>query len=884
MTNGRLKIFLGYAAGVGKTYAMLEAACQRKTDGVDVAVALVETHGSSESETLLRHFAILPLRRVPDPDGESVSMDVDAVLARRPALALVDDLDRPNPQGARHPRRYQDVEELLAAGIDVYATLNILHLASLTDIIQQITGLVIADTVPDSLLDKASEIELVDLPPEELLARFREGKVHVPLSTRHTIELLYRKGNLTALRELAMRRAAERVDDQMRDYMQIKSIPGPWPAGERLLVCVSANPLSERLVRATRRLADDLNAPWYALHVETPDSDHTQLHREHVVHCLQLAESLGGQVVTLTGHDVASAVMEFAHKTNVTKVIVGKPLRPRWLDLLRGSLVDQIVRDSRSVDVYIISGESQPLQPVFVNRFRPHKPLLRYLGSFLLVAVAVLVGGLASSFLDPPSLVILYLVAVVIAAIYLGRGPSVLTSLLSLLAYELFFIIPRYGLSLRDLQYLLTFGGLLLVAWVISNMAAIARDQVGASQRREAHTAALSLFSRELTEALSREDVLRVILQRVSQTFSREVVVFLPENGSLRLQTSTVNLQLDVDELRVVHWAYEHGESAGRSTNTLPHARLRAIPLITSRGTIGVMGVMPPDAISYLDPDQRRLLGSFASLSALALERALLADQASQAQVLQAAERLQTALLNSISHDLRTPLSSITGVLSSLKEADLPGDDRVPLDHETQSELIDTALEEAMRLNRLVANLLNMTRLEAGALHLKCEPCDLQDLVGSTVSRLTDRLTGRPLHTRIAENLPLVNLDFVMMCQVLFNLLDNAIKYSPTGTPLEIEVTTHPQGALITIADEGLGIPPEDLERVFTKFYRVQRPDGVSGTGLGLSICRGIVEAHGGRIWAENRPTGGAIIKMILPTTMIPIHQEKTLTTEAQRH
>jgi two-component system, OmpR family, sensor histidine kinase KdpD len=866
MERGQLKVFLGYAAGVGKTYAMLEAARQRKADGIDIVIALVETHGSADSEALVRQLEALPRYRDPDTSEVKEAIDMDAVLARHPALVLVDDLDRLNPPGARHPRRFQDIEELLEAGISVYATLNIQNLASLTDIVKQITGFQETDTVPDVLLDQASEIELVDLPPEELLGRMREGKAHIPEHARQTIESLYRKGNLTALRELAMRRAAERVDDQMRDYMQTKAIPGPWPAGERLLVCVSANPLAERLVRATRRLADDLNAPWYAVHVETSGRDRTPQNRERILNSLQLAESLGAQTVILAGWSVASAVAEFSQKNNITKIIAGKPLRPRLVDLVRGSIVDQIMRTSGTVDVYTISGEAQPLRPELIERFMPHPPLKRYLGSFLLVAVAAILGNLAVNYFDATSLVVFYLVAVVAAAIYLGRGPSVVASLLSLAAYELFYVVPRFGVSPRDFQHLLTFGGLVLVGWVISNMTAIARDQVSASQRREAQTAALSRLSRELTEALNLEDVLKVMLQHVSQTFSRELVVFLPENGKLMLRTSTANLQLDADELRAIHWSFEHGEQAGRATTTIPQARLRAVPLATSRGIIGVMGVMPPDPTNYLDPEQRRLMASFTSLCALAIERAILADQASQSQLLQAADRLQKALLNSISHDLRTPLATVTGVLSSLKEASLPNvKEMVVLDAATQVELIDTALDEAERLNRLVANLLDMSRVEAGMLHLKCEPSDVQDMIGATLARLNSRLARRPLYTNIAEDLPLVSLDFVMMIQVMVNLLDNAIKYSPRGTAITVEASRRPEGVMISVADEGLGIPLEDLERVFDKFYRVQRPDGITGTGLGLSICRGIVEAHGGRIWAENRPTGGAIFKLVLP-------------------
>ena len=861
MERGQLKIFLGYADGVGKTYAMLEAACERRADGIDVVAAMVDVHGQPEGESLLSQLEVIP----PQVNAGFSAPDLDAILARRPALALVDDLERPNPPGARHLQRYLDVEELLDAGISVYATLNVQHLASLNDIVRQITGLHVVDTIPDVFLDNASEIELVDLSPDELLERLREGRVVVPDQARARLEELYREGNLSALRELALRSAAERVDDQLRAYMQTRQIAGPWAAGERLLVCVGPGPLADRLVRTARRLADDLNAPWYAVHVETTTLN--QAEREAVFNTLRLAESLGGQAVTLAGSRVAPAVMEFAHKNNVTKIIAGKPMRPRWLEWLQGSTVDQLIRSSGGVDVYVLSGEPEQVVPALARGLSPHRPFGRYLGSLVLTALATLAASAIAPSLDPISLVMLYLIAVVTAAIYLGRGPSILVSLLSILAFEFLFIVPRYGFSVRDAQYALTFSGLLLVAWVISNMAAVARDQVAASQRREADTAALSILSRSLTQALGLDEVLKVILQHVSQTFSREVVLFIPENNVLRLRASTANLQLEADELTAVHWAYNRGEDAGRGTATMPAVRLRAIPLMTSRGTVGVMGVIPPHTASYLNPDQRRLLESFASLSALALERALLARQASQTQVLQAAERLQNALLNSISHDLRTPLASITGVLSSLKEAARATGEYPGMDAATRAELIDTALDEAGRLNRLVANLLDMTRLEAGMIHLKREPCDLQDLIGSALSRQAERLAKRVLQVEVAEALPMVALDFVLMNQVLINLLDNAVKYSPPGTTIHVEARLDPEGVRISVEDDGMGIPPEDLEHVFDKFFRVQRRDGVSGTGLGLSICKGIVEAHDGRIWAENLPGGGTAVRLVLPVS-----------------
>lgn len=865
LRRGKLKVFFGAAAGVGKTYAMLEAAQARKAEGVDVLVGIVETHGRRETEALLRGLDVLPPRFVEYRDTKLREFDPDAALARKPGILLVDELAHTNAPGARNAKRWQDVQALLDAGISVYTTLNVQHLESLNDVIAQITGIAVRETLPDSVLEDADEIELVDLPPDDLLRRLKEGKVYVPEQAGLAVENFFRMGNLIALRELALRAAAERVDQQARAYRRSQAITRTWRTSERILVCVSPSPLSENLVRAARRMAVGLRAEWIAVTVEQRRLSDTE--RKQLVENLGLAEQLGAETASLAADDTVQAIVDFARKNNVTKIIAGKPMRPRWLEWLQGSTVDQLIRSSGGVDVYVLSGEPEQVVPALARGLSPHRPFGRYLGSLVLTALATLAASAIAPSLDPISLVMLYLIAVVTAAIYLGRGPSILVSLLSILAFEFLFIVPRYGFSVRDAQYALTFSGLLLVAWVISNMAAVARDQVAASQRREADTAALSILSRSLTQALGLDEVLKVILQHVSQTFSREVVLFIPENNVLRLRASTANLQLEADELTAVHWAYNRGEDAGRGTATMPAVRLRAIPLMTSRGTVGVMGVIPPHTASYLNPDQRRLLESFASLSALALERALLARQASQTQVLQAAERLQNALLNSISHDLRTPLASITGVLSSLKEAARATGEYPGMDAATRAELIDTALDEAGRLNRLVANLLDMTRLEAGMIHLKREPCDLQDLIGSALSRQAERLAKRVLQVEVAEALPMVALDFVLMNQVLINLLDNAVKYSPPGTTIHVEARLDPEGVRISVEDDGMGIPPEDLEHVFDKFFRVQRRDGVSGTGLGLSICKGIVEAHDGRIWAENLPGGGTAVRLVLPVS-----------------
>jgi len=863
--RGKLKIFLGYAAGVGKTYAMLEAAHQRKAEGVDLVVAYVETHGRAETEALLKGLEIIPRKQVEYRGVVLPEMDVDAVLARHPQLALVDELAHTNAPGSRHPKRYQDVEELVANGIDIYTTLNVQHLESLNDAVAQITGIVVHETIPDQAIDAATEIELIDLPPDELLQRLKEGKVYVPQQAERAIHRFFRAGNLTALREMTLRRAARQVDDQMRAYMRTRAIPGPWPAHERLLVCISPSPLAERLVRTARRLADELDARWTAIYVETPDHARlSQDEKNRIARTLQLAETLGGTVTTKLGRSVPETVLAYARKHNMTKLIVGKPIRPRWYELLRGSVVDQIIRASGPIDVYIISESTETKVPIESEAWQPHRPLLRYFQSLLLVGAGTLLSALVHPLFSPTNLVMIYLLTVVIAAIYLGRGPSLMAAVLSVLAFDFFFVPPHLTLAVSDTQYLLTFIALLVVSLVISNLTARAHEQAEAAQHRQAQTAELYALSRDLAVAVDLDTILQNVLAHVSQTFGREVVILLPDasHDSVKSRAISPGFALNENELAVATWAFQHGQPAGRGTDTLPAASTRYMPLKTARGVVGVLGVKPSDPDRHLTPDQHRLLEAFVSQAALAIERAQLAEQARQTEVLQATEKLQAALLNSISHDLRTPLVSITGALSSLQE------DNIELDEATRRSLVENAREEAERLNRLVGNLLDMTRIEAGALKVASEPCDVQDVIGAALERLGDRLRSRPLTVDVPPDLPLVPMDFVLMAQVLVNLLDNAFKYSPANAHIQVRARVEGPEAHIEIADRGVGIPPADLERVFDKFYRVQQPGQVTGTGLGLSICKGIVEAHGGRIWAENRAGGGARITFALPLRM----------------
>jgi two-component system sensor histidine kinase KdpD len=859
--RGKLKIFLGYVAGVGKTYAMLEAAHQRLAEGQDLVVAYLETHGRPETEALLPGLELIPRRPIEYRGVTLTELDLDAVLARHPQLVLVDELAHTNAPGSRHAKRYQDLLELLNAGIDVYTTLNIQHLESLNDVVAQITGVTVRETVPDRMLDEAHEIELVDLPIDELLQRLKEGKVYVPEQAVRAIHKFFRPGNLSALRELSLRRAADRVDEQMRTYMQTHAIAGPWPAGERLLVCVSPSPLSERLVRAARRLAVRLNAEWFAVYVETPDQARlSAAGRDRVAHNLHLAESLGAKTFTLTGNSLAEAIVTFAHTHNVTKIVAGKPLRPRWVELLRGSIVDQIIRHSGDLDIYVISSAAEQPEPGLKRvAVSPTQPWPQYARSAGLVAITTLLGFPLRPFVDPINLVMLYLLAVVIAAIRLGRRPAMLASFLSVVAFNYVFVPPYYTYVVSDAQFLLTFAALLVVGLVISTLTAQAREQARAAQHRQAHTAALYELSRDLAAASEPETIAQIVVTHLGQTLDSPAAVLLPQQANLAPCFIANGFTMDDHEQAVAAWVLQHNQPAGRGTDTLAGAKNSYLPLKAAHNVIGVLGMGVNESAGSLMPEQWRLLESFANQAAQAMQRVQLAGEARQAQLLRETEKLQTALLNSISHDLRTPLASITGALSSLR------DDAAFLTETARNILVTTAWEQADRLNNLVGNLLEMTRLQAGATKVKPEPCDVQDLIGVALEQLGRRLGGRTINIEAPDDLPLVSMDFVLMVQVLVNLLDNAIKYSPPDRPITIHAAATPAEFTLQVIDRGVGISENELERIFQKFYRLQGANGVSGTGLGLSISKGIVDAHSGRIWATNNPEGGAIFTIAMP-------------------
>jgi len=864
--RGKLKIFFGASPGVGKTYAMLEEARAKQKDGVRVLIGVVETHGRPETAALLSGLEVLSRRTIEYRGITLDEFDLDAALERRPALILVDELAHTNAPGSRHTRRYQDVEELLAAGVDVYTTLNVQHLESLNDVVAQITGIEVRETVPDSILDEADEVELADLSAEDLLARLREGKVYVPEQAARAIDQFFRKGNLIALRELALRRTAQRVDAQMRGYMAEHGIRETWPAAERLLVCVGPNPAGARLVRAGKRMATSLKCDWEVLCVESPGQAISPADREALIENLQLAQELGAQAVTISGHNVADEILSYARVHNITKIIAGKPTHARWRDKLFGSMLDQLVRGSGEIDVYVITGDimERPAQRPAAPGMRP--TLTQYGWGALVVAVCTVVGAVLGRYSSITDVAMVYLLGAGVVATRYGRGPSVFAAFLSIGAFDFFFVPPQYTFSVTDVRYVLTFTVMLGIALVISGLTLRIREQAETARTRERRTGALYAMSRELAAARGQRELIDVATRHLQDTFGAQAQFLLPDaTGRVAVPVGTPpGYPLDDKELSVAQWVFSQGRTAGVGTDTLPGSQAFYQPLVASRGTVGVVGLRPADPARFEDPTLRQLVETFAGQAALALERGLLTEQTQREQLEIEAERLRTALLSSLSHDLRTPLAAITGAASSLLE------ERSGLSDATRRDLLKTILEEAERMTRLIANLLDMIRVESGALEVQKEWQPLEEVIGVALIRLDVRLRDHPVGVRLPPDLPLVPLDAVLVEQVFVNLLENAVKYTPAGTQIEISAVAESGVVRVEVADRGPGLPAGEEVRVFEKFYRAPETAARGGIGLGLAICRGIITAHGGRIWAENRPGGGAAFRFTLPLSGAP--------------
>ncbi len=870
--RAKLKVFFGAAPGVGKTFAMLSDAQERRKEGANVIIGVVETHGRSETAALIEGLEVLPRKELAYSGQFLPEFDLDAALARKPRLILMDELAHSNVMGSRHAKRWQDVLELLDAGIDVYTTMNVQHLESLRDVVAQITGVIVRENVPDTVLERADEVELVDLPPDDLLVRLKEGKVYLPEQARHAQDHFFRKGNLLALRELALRHTAESVDAQMRRYMASEGIHKTWAAGDRLLVCVSPGELSERLIRGTRRMAGALGAPWLALYVESRQHlRFTEEDRARIEHNLRLAEKLGGETAVIEGGGaLVDDILTFARDRNITKLVVGKPSRPRWVELLMGSTVDDLIRGSGTIDVYVISGEPgrEPSTPLL----RPGitSPARNYLLAALTVAVASTAAGLIFRRTELADIVMVYLLGILMVATRFGRGPSLLASILSVAALDFLFVPPYLTFSVTDFRHVGTFAVMLLLGVVIGNLTERIKAQARLARGREQRTHALYRLGQELARSVGSAALVASAVQNVTTQFQGLGVVLQPdEHGRLRTPEHPLAFPLNEQELGVAQWVFDHAEPAGLGTLTLPGARATYLPLKGTSGSIGVMGVLPEGAPRWAEPDQRQLLEAFATQTALALERSLLAEQGTLDRRRADEERLRNALLSSVSHDLRTPLGVITGAVSTALETP-------DLSEGARRELLQSAQEEAQRLHRLVSNLLDITRLESGALDLQTEWTPMEEVVGAALNRREMAAEAHRVRVHLPEDLPLVAMDGVLIEQLLLNLLDNALKYSPPESPVDIKAWAAGKSLTLSVTDHGPGIPPGEETRIFEKLTRgsvaVNRP----GAGLGLAICKGIVTAHGGGIQAVNHPQGGAQFLVTLPLGAPPTVPEET--------
>ncbi len=859
--RGRLKVFLGMAPGVGKTFAMLEAARRELATGRDLVVGYVETHGRRETDALTEGLPAIPRKDLEYRGVAITEMDLDALLARRPRLALVDELAHTNAPGSRHPKRYQDVLELLDAGIDVFTTLNVQHVESRAEIVREITGATIHETVPDSMLDLA-EIELVDLPPGELLARLGQGKVYLPERAAEATKSFFREGNLMALRELALRLAAEHVGQDTQHFRTAHSIARVWKTGQRLLVALSPSPLSESMARWTRRLADNLQAPWLAVYVDTgrPLSEGEQ---KRLNENLTLARELGAEVITTTDQDVVGAVLRMANQHNVTQIVAGKPAGFHMLDLFRGgSVLSRLIRESGYIDVHCVRADGDPAAPK--GRWRPRfgSAPRQYLAALVTVALTTGLNFILKNWTGYYALSLVYLLAVVFLALFAGRGPTFFAASASAVLWNYLFLPPTYTLYITSVQDALMSGMFFVVALAMGQLTARLRSQQAAEREREERATALYLLTRELAEGKELAELLGVVVHQLGAVFKADVAVLLPEPGSPGELVAYPfgTLAVTEKESGVAAWAFRNIKPAGNSTDTLPSAEALYLPMVTPSGCVGVVGLRFKDGRT-LSLAQRNLLDNFTRQIALVLDRQRLRDSEQSAKLLAESERLGKTLLNSVSHELRTPLAVITTASGALRAS--------PALTEVEAGLVGEIEQASSRLNRLVRNLLDVARLESGHLKPQLDWCDAADLCRVSVGSAGVAASGRPFTMGLEPRLPLVRTDFVLMEQVLVNLLSNALAHTPAGSPVEVAARVSGRELLFTVADHGGGIPPGDLTRIFDKFYRSNssRP---GGTGLGLSIVKGFVEAVGGTVSASNRPEGGAVFTVRLPLADSP--------------
>lgn len=860
--RGKLKIFFGASAGVGKTYAMLGAARQQLLAGVDVLIGVVETHGRMETEVMADGLECLPLRDVPYRGRSLKEFDLDAALARKPALILIDELAHSNVAGSRHAKRWQDVDELLAAGIDVYSTVNVQHLESLNDVVSGITGIRVWETVPDKVFDAADEVVLVDLPPDELLQRLKSGKVYLANQAERAIRNFFRKGNLIALRELALRRTADRVDDEMLQYRRDQLVSSVWQTRDSLLACIGPGAGGEKIVRSTARIASRLEAPWHAIYIETPALLRLPEARRHrILRNLKLAEELGAQTATLSGNQADEVAVKYARDHNLAKIVVGRDHQRRWSPWSR-SFADRVGQRASDLDVLQVARAEEGREAVTSGPEDGADRRFEQWPAYFKAALGCALAGFAAAVLFPlvdlPNIVMLFLLAVVLISLRYGRGPGILASFLAVAIFDFFFVLPRFSFGVSDVQYLLTFFVMLTVGLITGQLTAGSKYQAKVATRREQRVRSLYEMSRDLSAALMPEQIAEIGERFiVAELGAKAAFLLTDESDRLRPALPAVNGLPGID-MGIAQWAFDHAEAAGQGTNTLAASPVLYLPLKAPMRLRGVLALEMPHSDRLLIPEQQRLLDTFASLIAIALERVHYVEVAQSTTVQMESERLRNSVLSAISHDLRTPMSILVGLAESMFLTQPPPTG-------AQAEIARALKEEALRVSGQVNNLLDMARLQAGRIELNRQWQPLDEVVVSALKNIERAAGDHRISLDLAEDLPLVNVDSVLMERVIYNLLENAVKYTPPGSAVEIAARVADQAIEVRVEDNGPGLPAGKEELIFKKFERGQPEGATRGVGLGLAICRAIVEAHGGRIHAESRPQGGARFIFSLP-------------------
>ena len=862
--RGHLRIYFGSSAGVGKTYAMLVAARKLQSEGVDVLAGVVETHGRSETAALLEGLPVLPPAQIDYRGKRLAEFDLDAALARRPALVLVDELAHSNVAGSRHPKRWQDVEELLAAGIDVYSTLNVQHLESLNDVVGGITGIVVRETLPDTFFDKADEVVLVDTTADELIERLAAGKVYLPVQAERAARSFFRKGNLMALRELALRRTADRVEDDVQAYRTDRAIAQVWKTEGALLCCIGPEEGAEHVVRSAALLAQQLAVTWHAVYVETPALQRLDgRRREGILQTVKLAQDLGARTAVLSAQGVARTLVDHARQHNLSKLVLGHARPPAWLPSWwpRRTLGPAITALAPDIDRFEVGESGRRRSPPA----RPPEPqvrdgalaraLRRYAIAAGACAATTLLTHLLVPYFDLANIVMVFLLAVVGVAVGLGRGPAVLAAFLNVAAFDYFFVAPRLSFAVSDVQYLLTFAVMLVVGLVTGQLTAGLRFEARVARHREARSRALFEAARDLSNMLTQEQAVEVACAVISREFRAQVAIFVLDLND-RLQPPAGHPPgLD---LGTAQWTLDHQQAAGLNTDTLAGSAWLYLPLKATMRSRGVLAVQPEEPRFLLIPEQRQQLETFAALTAMALDRVHYIEVAQGATVQMESERLRNSLLAALSHDLRTPLAALVGTAQTLAASQPP---LSPF----QSELAASLGEKAMRMADMVTNLLDMARIQTGEIRLRVEWQSMEEIVGGALNAERALLAGRPLQARVDADVPLVACDAVLIERVLANLLENVAKYTPAGSPVEIHVRAEAQEVRVHVRDHGPGVPKGREDAIFEKFTRGTSESATPGVGLGLSICRAIVEAHGGRIWVESTPPTGATFIFSLP-------------------